>query len=241
MQPARTVQRPADSGERMRRLVSLYSSTIGKKIVMAVTGVLLLGFVVAHMLGNLKVYQGPEKFNAYAEFLRDAGTPLLGHGQLLWLVRLVLLAAVVVHIVAAVQLGRLSLAARPVRYGRTPHEELTYASRTMRWGGAVIFLFVVYHLMHLTWGNAHPGFVRGDVYHNFVTGFGQWPVAVAYSFAMLALGLHIYHGVWSGFQTLGLDGPRARRIRRPLAAGLALVVVIGNLSFPLAVLTGAVR
>lgn len=227
-------------GNPMARPGTIWTSTVGKKIVMAITGVLLLFFVIGHMLGNLKVYQGSEKFNAYAEFLREAGAPLLGHEQLLWIARIGLLLAVVLHIVAAAQLTRRARAARPDGYRNTPHLEFDYASRTMRVGGVILFLFVLYHLLHLTWGSVHPEFIPGDAYHNLVTGFRVWPASAVYIVAMITLGFHIYHGVWSGFQTLGLNQPRYNRFRRPLAAGIAGVIVAGNLSFPIAVLAGFV-
>lgn len=222
----------------MRRVAALYRSTVGKKAMMAGTGILLLLYVVAHMLGNLKVYQGPTKYNEYAEWLREMGAPVLGHAQGLWIVRIVLLAAVVIHVVAAVQLARRSRGARSVGYRNTPHEEFSYASRTMRWGGLVIFLFVVYHLLHLTWGTAHGDFVQGDVYHNFVTGFSSWPVSLAYIAANLVLALHIYHGIWSASQTLGVQNPRWKRWRRPVAGAVAGLILVGNVSFPVAVLAG---
>ncbi len=222
----------------MRRVLSLWKTTVGKKAAMAVSGLILLLYVFLHMVGNLHVYQGPDKYNEYAEFLRVVGAPAVGESTLLWIVRIVLLVAVVVHVVAAVQLARRSRAARPVRYRNTPHEEFSYASRTMRWGGVILALFVAYHLMHLTWGNAHPDFRPGDVYHNFVAGFRSWPASLAYIAAMIALGFHIYHGLWSGMQSLGLNHARYRRLRRPFAAGLALVIVLGNISFPIAVLAG---
>jgi succinate dehydrogenase / fumarate reductase cytochrome b subunit len=195
----------------MRRVFSLYSTSVGKKLAMAGSGVIFVGFVLGHMAGNLKVYQGAEKFNAYAEGLREMGAPVFGHGQLLWVARLVLLASLVIHVISAVQL---------------------------RWGGIALFLFVGYHLAHLTWGFVHPDFVRGDAYHNLVSGFQSLPVAGIYVLAMGALGLHLYHGIWSAFQTLGLLSPRALQIRRPLAGAVALTVVLGNLSFPVAVQAG---
>ncbi|MFQ5888648.1 MAG: succinate dehydrogenase cytochrome b subunit [Gemmatimonadota bacterium] len=225
----------------MRRVLSVYGSSVGKKAAMAITGYLFVGFVVVHMLGNLKVFQGPEKFNAYAEFLREAGYPIFGHGQLLWILRIVLLVSVTIHIAAAIQLSRMSHAARPVGYRKTESIEFSYASRTMRWGGVIITAFVIYHLMHFTWGTAHRDFIPGDAYHNFVTGFQTWPVALAYAAAMIFLGLHVYHGVWSGFQTLGANHPRYNRHRRPLAAALAILIVAGFLSGPAAVLAGIVR
>jgi succinate dehydrogenase / fumarate reductase cytochrome b subunit len=225
----------------MRRLFSLYESSVGKKIAMAVSGVLLIGFVIAHMVGNLKVYQGREAFNHYAEGLRIFGAPFFAQGQVLWLLRIALLAAVGVHILAAFQLTIASRAARKHRYKQFDSLAFSYASRTMAWGGVIILAFVIYHLMHLTFGNAHPEFVPGDAYHNFVSGFRRWPVSLAYIGAMIPLGFHLYHGTWSMFQTLGANNPRYNRFRRPLAAAIALAVVAGNISFPLAVLAGVIE
>lgn len=223
----------------MRRLFVLYRSTVGKKILMALSGAVLVLFVIGHMVGNLKAFQGPQKFDAYAEFLRDVGAPVFGHGQLLWVVRVVLLWAVGVHILAAWQLTRTSHAARPVGYrkGLQP-DASTYASRTMRWGGVILVFFIVYHLLHFTFGTAHPDFVAGSAYHNVVVGFRPWPVVVAYTVAMLALGLHLYHGVWSALQTVGANHSRYNRYRKPLALGVAVVVVGGFLVLPLGVLIG---
>jgi succinate dehydrogenase / fumarate reductase cytochrome b subunit len=225
----------------MRRVFSLWGSTVGKKIMMATTGVILIGFVVFHMFGNLKVYQGAETFNHYAEGLRTIGDPIFGYGQLLWLLRIILLVAVIVHIVAAVQLVLHSRRARAVGYRKYDGDMVfSYASRTMTWGGLIILAFVIYHLMHLTFGNAHPDFVAGNAYHNFVTGFESWPVSIAYIAAMIPLGFHLYHGFWSMFQTLGATNPKMNHIRRPIAAVLAGAVVAGNISFPVAVLAGLV-
>jgi succinate dehydrogenase / fumarate reductase cytochrome b subunit len=222
----------------MRRLFSLYDSTVGKKITMAASGIVLVGFVVVHMIGNLKVYQGRDAFNHYAEGLRVFGAPFFAQGQLLWIARLILLAAVGVHILAAIQLTLRSRAARAHRYSRFDALVFSQASRTMFWGGLILAGFVVYHLLHFTLGNAHPDFIPGDAYHNLVVGFSMWPVSLAYIAAMIPLGLHLYHGTWSVFQTLGANNPRYNRYRRPLAGGLALAVVLGNISFPLAVLAG---
>jgi succinate dehydrogenase / fumarate reductase cytochrome b subunit len=224
----------------MKRVLGLYDTSVGKKIAMALSGAVLVLFVIGHMVGNLKVYQGSEAFNHYAEGLRQFGSPFLGRGQLLWLVRLALLAAVVIHIAAAIQLTRLSRAARQQGYRKFDSLVFSYASRTMVWGGLIILAFVIYHLMHFTFGNAHPDFVTGDAYHNLVAGFRVWPVSAAYVIAMIPLGLHLYHGVWSAFQTLGANNPRYNRWRRPLAATIALAVVLVNVSFPVAVLLGAV-
>lgn len=226
----------------IRRAFSLWGSTVGKKIVMALSGIVLIAFVAGHMVGNLKVYQGREPFNHYAEGLRTFGAPFLGRGQALWLVRLVLLASVLVHILAAAQLTVRSRKARAVGYRRYDRDlAFSYASRTMVWGGLIILAFVIYHLMHLTFGNAHPQFVAGDAYHNFVSGFQSWPVSLAYIAAMIPLGFHLYHGFWSMLHTLGADSHRFARSRRPVAAALAWGVVLGNVSFPLAVLAGVVR
>jgi succinate dehydrogenase / fumarate reductase cytochrome b subunit len=223
------------------RALTLWDSTVGKKIMMAVTGVILIGFVVVHMAGNLKVYQGADAFNHYAEGLRTLGEPFFGYGQLLWILRIILLVAVIIHIVAAVQLVRHSRKARSIGYRKYDGDMVfSYASRTMTWGGLIILGFVIYHLLHLTFGSAHPDFVPGDAYHNFVVGFRSWPVSMAYVLAMIPLGFHLYHGFWSMFQTFGATNPQLNRIRRPIAAVLALVVVAGNVSFPVAVLTGLV-
>jgi succinate dehydrogenase / fumarate reductase cytochrome b subunit len=228
----------------VRAVPMLWDTSIGKKAVMAVTGVVLTAFVVVHMLGNLKIFQGEAKFDQYAVWLREVGGPLFGHGQLLWLARLVLLVATVLHVVAAVELTRMSRAARPVGYARREPIASTYASRTMRWGGAIITLFVIYHLLHFTAGvvGFGPGQFRPQsVYRNVVLGFSVWYVSAFYIAAMVALGLHMYHGVWSTFQTLGLNSKQSEGLYRGLATVSALAVVLGNVSVPLAVLAGLVR
>lgn len=222
-------------------IVSLYASSVGKKITMAVSGIVLIAFVIAHMLGNLKVYQGREAFNHYAEGLRTIGAPFFGQGQLLWILRIILIVAVGIHLLAAYQLTLMSRRARRRPYAEFDSLAFSYASRTMLWGGLIIAAFVVYHLLHFTFGDAHPDFLAYDPYHNFVTGFSAWPVSAAYIAAMVPLGLHLYHGTWSVFQTLGLSSPGYDRFRRPFALTVALVVVLGNISFPLAVLAGWVR
>lgn len=225
----------------MSPVLSLYRSEIGKKALMAVSGIVLFGFVLAHMLGNLKLYQGPEKLNAYAVWLREVGSPLLPAGGLLWIFRVVLLGAVGLHILAAVQLERSKHRARPIDYKERKVVEAGYAARTMRWGGVIVLLFVLYHLAHFTWGWrwAHQTFVVGDVYHNVVEGFRIWWVSGVYLVAQVALGFHLYHGLWSLFQSLGVDGFDTGR--RRIALVFAWVVTLGNASFPLSVLTGIVR
>ncbi len=224
----------------MSAITEFYRSTLGKKAIMAVTGVILFGFVLLHMVGNLKLYQGADKLNGYAAGLRQIGAPILGHGEALWIARGVLLLAVALHILSAYQLTLLNRKARPVSYARQLPQASTYASRTMRWGGVIILLFVVYHLLHLTFGGVHPDFKAGDVYHNVVVGFQNPLVSGFYLLAQLALGLHLYHGLWSLFQSLGWSGPLLDVFRQRFAAGFALIVVLGNLSFPLAVLFGIV-
>jgi len=211
-------------------------STIGRKVIMALTGAILFGFVLAHMLGNLQVYLGPEAMNNYAVFLRQ-----VLHGTGLWIARVVLLVAVALHIWSAASLTLTSRRARPEGYRLEKWKESTYASRTMRWGGVILLLFVIYHLLHFTTGTLHQSFIEGDVYHNFVAGFRNVWVSAFYIFAMLALGLHLRHGLWSMCQTLGVSHPRYIRMAHVGAWIFAAIVVIGNISFPLAVLAGIVR
>lgn len=217
-----------------------WRSTLGKKAVMAVSGIVLFGYVLAHMLGNLKIYLGPEALNHYAEWLREMGAPLLPHEGALWIVRAILIAAVVGHIWSAWRVTRESWDARPRAYQRVRRVQLDYAARTMRWGGVIIALFVVYHILHLTTGTAHTDFVPGDVYHNVVAGFSVWWVAAVYIVANLLLGFHLYHGLWSMFQSLGWAHPTYNSWRRQFAVVFAAVITAGNVSFPLAVLTGLV-
>lgn len=222
------------------RPTSLWRSTVGMKILMALSGVILVGFVVAHMAGNLKAFAGAESFNAYAEFLRDVGYPLVPHQGLLWMLRVGLLAAVVVHVWSAVVLTRRSREARQVPYRKQESQVFSYASRTMRWGGGIILAFVLYHLAHMTTGAAHPSFEAGNAYHNLVAGF-QSPLVVAfYLLAVTMLAFHLYHGIWSVFQTLGASNPRYNAVRRPLAGAITAVTWGGFVIVPVAVLLGVI-
>jgi succinate dehydrogenase cytochrome b subunit len=225
--------------------VAFYRSAVGKKAVMAITGVFLFGWIFAHMVGNLKLYLGPEHYNEYARWLRVMGAPAIpsfgGSSALLWATRIALLVAVWLHIQAATQLTLMNRAARPVGYRDRDYVVATYASRTMRWGGVIIALFVIYHLLHLTFGTLHPSFIENDPYHNVVTGFLVWWVSAVYIIANLALGLHLYHGLWSMFNSLGLNHPKFNSWRRNFAIAFALVITIANVSFPIAVLIGVVR
>lgn len=219
----------------------VYRSAVGKKAVMAVTGIILFGFVLVHMLGNLKLYEGPQVLNSYAGFLRTVGSPAIPTSGLLWLVRVVLLVAVVLHMWAAWQVTLMSRAARPHRYGRRDFVEASYASRTMRWGGVIILLFVIYHLLDLTFGTVNPSFRHGDVYHNVVASFSVPWVSAFYVAAQVALGFHLYHGMWSLFQSLGWNHPRFNSWRRGFATAFAWIITVGNISFPLAVLAGVIH
>src|SRR5437763_5000117 len=191
-------------------LASLWRSTIGKKYIMAITGLIWFGYLIAHLWGNLKIYAGPQFLNDYGGFLRTVGEPLFGCSQLLWLARIILIPAFVIHIVAAIQLKTRDSASRPRAYAMRRNLESTFASRTMIWGGIFILVFVIYHVLDFTFGTVNPNFVEGDIYHNVVASFRLWPVAVFYVLAMCALGLHLFHGIWSKFQTLGLNTARSK-------------------------------
>jgi succinate dehydrogenase / fumarate reductase, cytochrome b subunit len=220
---------------------NFYRSAIGKKAVMAVTGVILFGWIFLHMLGNLKLYLGAVHMNEYAHWLRAIGTPAMPETGALWVARIILLLAVVFHIHAAVSLTLMNRAARPVGYHDRDYVSATYAARTMRWGGLIILLFVIYHLLHLTTGDVHPNFVKDDAYFNVVTGLQVWWVAAIYILANLALGFHLYHGLWSMFSSVGWTHPKYAVWRRTFATTFAVVITAGNISFPLAVLSGLVR
>jgi succinate dehydrogenase / fumarate reductase cytochrome b subunit len=215
---------------------SFLASTIGRKIVMASTGVILFGFVVAHMAGNLQLYLGPTVMNEYAVFLRE-----LLHGAGLWIARAVLLGAVVLHVWAAVSLTRLDLAARPVDYRETRPQASTYASRTMRWSGFFLAAFVVYHLLDFTFGTLNPGFEHGNVYGNVVRSFRVLPVAGFYLVAMVLLGMHLKHGTMSMLRTLGMSHPRHQLVAGRVLTVVVALTIAANMSFPLAVLFGVVR
>jgi succinate dehydrogenase / fumarate reductase cytochrome b subunit len=240
------------TGNRKRRpfLLDLYSTAVGKKYVMAVTGIIGIGFVVVHMIGNLKVYigvvtEGDElmyDLDVYGEFLRELLVPIFPHTVFLWILRLVLIGAVLLHIHAAYSLTVMNRHARPVKY-QSPrdYQVADFASRTMRWTGIIVALFIVFHLADLTWGWANPDFVRGAVYRNLDASLSRIPVAIFYILANLALGIHLYHGTWSLFQSLGLSSPRFNSWRRALAVGVATIVVVGNVSIPIAVQAGIVE
>ena len=223
---------------------TLWGTMVGKKVVMAATGVVLIGFVIAHMLGNLKIFLGAAAIDTYAAFLRTMGEPLFPYSALLWIVRVVLLTCVTLHIVAAVQLTRMSRAARPHGYDTKESIATTYAARTMRWSAVILVLFIVYHLLHLTGGvvGFQPGQFRDlSVYHNVVAGFSVWYVSLFYIIAMACLCLHLDHGIWSLLQTLGWNSARTTATLRRLSRGVALAAFVGFISVPAAVLAGWLR
>jgi succinate dehydrogenase cytochrome b subunit len=216
--------------------LEFYRSAVGKKYVMAVTGIVLLGYVLAHMLGNLKAYLGPLEVDDYGEFLRELLVPIAPRTLVLWLMRIGLITAFALHIHAAYVLTRVNHRARPAKYeSHRDYVAANFASRTMRWTGIIVALFLAWHLADLTWGFANPDFVRGDPYNNLVYSLQRPVVAIVYSFAMLALGFHLYHGAWSMFQSMGINNPRINKARRGFAIAFAAVIVIGNLMFPIAV------
>lgn len=224
--------------------LNLYQTYVGKKWVMAITGVIGLLFIAGHMFGNLKMYLGEEEFLHYAEGLRTVAYPLVPEKFLLWLARLGLLAALVLHVHSAFSIWQRNRAARSMGYQSSrDYIAADWASRTMLWTGPILLLFIAFHLADLTFGveAANPDFVAGDVYQNVIASFSRAPVAAIYVIANLALGIHIYHGTWSLFQSLGVNNPQINQGRRIFAALFALVIVAGNISFPLAVMLGIVE
>jgi succinate dehydrogenase / fumarate reductase, cytochrome b subunit len=213
-----------------------WQTTVGKKAVMAVTGFILFGFVVGHLLGNLQIFLSPEKINQYAASLRTFPT-------LLWCTRITLLLAVVLHIGSSFQLWALQRAARPIPYVKKVNLHSTYASRTMVWSGPILLAFILFHLLHFTFGTIHPGgpFVEYNVYNNVVTGFQVWPVSLFYILAMIMLCFHLYHGLWSLFQSLGFSHPVYTPWLKRFAKVVALLIAAGNISIPVAVLAGFIK
>jgi succinate dehydrogenase / fumarate reductase cytochrome b subunit len=216
------------------RAFSFFEATIVKKAIIAVTGVAMLAFVTGHLLGNLQVFLGPERLNNYAAFLK-------GNMELLWGTRIGLFVCLIAHVVATIQLWQVKNQARPVGYAKKRNSHSSLASRTMYYSGPVILAFIIYHLLHFTVGVVHPHFSEQDVYSNLVYGFLQWPVSLAYIIAVGLLCLHLSHGIWSMFQTLGFSHPRyTPRIKRT-ARAIAILYFIGYASIPLGVLSGIVR
>jgi succinate dehydrogenase / fumarate reductase cytochrome b subunit len=219
------------------RVVSFWQSTNGKKVVMALTGVMMFLFVIGHLLGNLLVFAGRAQINVYAQFLHFDGT-------LLWLVRSILIVALVLHVVATVQLALRNKKARPIGYSRRDAINSSYAARTMYWSGPIVLAFIIFHLLQFTAGYIHPEatFIAGDVYHNLVTGFQVWWVSAWYVFAICLLGLHLRHGLWSMLQSVGLaHSLRKERVLKRVALIVAVLIVLGYLSIPISILMGFVK
>ena len=225
------------AGPRENRAPSFWQSTNGKKAVMAVTGAILFLFVIGHLLGNLQIFDSRERLNAYSHFLKSLG-------ELLWLVRGVLIVCVVLHIVATVQLALRNRKARPVGYKVKKSVASNYADRTMYWSGPIILAFVIFHLLEFTAGTLHPGapaFSDQDVFYNVVAGFSVWWVSAWYILSMILLGFHLRHGIWSMFQSLGMNHPRHTPILKQAALWIAILITAGYISIPVSVLAGWVR
>ncbi|HWB86689.1 MAG TPA: succinate dehydrogenase cytochrome b subunit [Bryobacteraceae bacterium] len=222
----------------IRRAVRFYTAPIGKKAVMALTGVILFGYIVGHLLGNLQIYSSdPDQINRYAAFLHSPS-----NAGLLWGVRLLLLVAVVLHIIASVQLWRLKHAARPIGYVKKDDVPSAYAARTMVWSGPIIAAFVIFHILHLTTGNVVPlrelGPNAPDVRYNLISGFQHPAIAIFYIVAMVLLCMHLYHGLWSMFQSVGISHPRYTPKLKKAAAVCAILILIGEISIPISVMAG---
>ena len=234
----------ATAGKKRRKpfFLDVYSTAVGKKYAMALSGIALMGYVLMHMLGNLKMYLGAEPINHYGEFLRELLVPIAPRTVVLWILRIGLIGAALLHIHAAYSLTVLNRQARSVKYqSERDYQVANFASRTMRWTGIIVFLFLFWHLADFTWGWVNPGYIRGDVYRNVDASLSRAPVAALYIVANIALGVHLYHGAWSLFQSMGWNRPRFSRWRRGFAIGFATLIVVGNVSFPIAVLAGIVE
>jgi succinate dehydrogenase / fumarate reductase cytochrome b subunit len=221
---------------------ALHQTAIGKKVLMAGSGLILLLWLFAHMVGNLKVWLSAKEYNGYAHWLRHMLDPPLPFSWALWIIRIISCIALVVHVYYAITLARQSRKARVTRYEHTAHIQADPAALTMRWGGLTIFLFLIFHLLNFTWGTIHPGYtyVRGNPYNNIVGNFNVWWMVVIYLVALAALTLHIYHGAWSIFQTFGSNSRRWNIAVRRFATASALIIGLGFASIPIGVITGAI-
>ncbi len=212
----------------------MFNTTIGKKIIVAVTGAVLFGFVCGHLLGNLLVFAGSQIFNQYAMTIKS-------NLVILWGTRAVLLFSVFLHVIFTILLVRQNRASRPISYHRYEPQVSTIGSRFMIWSGLFLAGYIVYHLLHFTVGSVHPQFDHRDIYSNVIIGFSSVPVSLVYIAAMIALGFHLHHGIWSLFQTLGLNHPKYNRARRVFATIASFGISIGFISIPVAVLAGVLR
>jgi succinate dehydrogenase / fumarate reductase, cytochrome b subunit len=225
-------------------VIPVRSTSVGKKLLMATSAVILFLYVVAHLAGNLKIFLGPDPFNHYAAWLRVAGSPLFPDEGVLWIARVILLGALLVHVGAYVQLWQQKRRARTIGYRTYDPQVFNWMSRTMAWGGLAILGFVIFHILHLTTGHIQPdpaaGFDLHDPYANLIAGFSVWWVTGIYVVGVIALGMHLYHGLWSALQTFGINNPKYNHYRRPAAGAVALLITVGYLVIPLAVMMGMV-
>lgn len=240
--PAREVPETFPSKTRRVPYVGqLFTSPVSLKWIMAISGIMGLGFILVHMIGNLHLYEGPEQVNFYAELLRTLGGHLVPRGGLLWLMRLGLITALVVHLFAATRITLINRKARPKQYAsRRDYITAKFASRTILLSGVWIGLFIAFHLADLTWGWANPDFEHGDAYNNVVSSFERPAVAIFYVLSMGVLSVHIFHGAWSIFQSLGINNPRYNSWRRGFALTFAAIILVGNISFPVMVQLGVI-
>jgi succinate dehydrogenase / fumarate reductase cytochrome b subunit len=220
----------------MGRIRNFYASMVGKKVVMGVTGLIGVGFVILHSLGNLLIFQGSTALNSYSHFLKSSA-------ELLWALRITLIVAVILHVIAAAQLTRQSRSARPIGYVKHESQVATVASRTMRWGGVLILVFIVFHILHFTTGTIRPAgvFSHEDVYANVVSSFKIWWVALFYVVTMIALGFHLFHGAWSSMRSIGVSPPSPRPLHRRISLAIAVLVWAAFTAVPVAVFSGLVR
>jgi len=238
-----TMRSSSATAARPRRtpfFIELYRSALGKKYVMAVTGIIGLGYIFAHMVGNLKLYQGPEALDEYAKFLKNLLYPIVPQSGILNILRSVLVLALIFHVLAAVQLTRMNRLSRPTRYKTRDYVAANFASRTMRWTGVIVLLFLAYHLADFTWKIVNTAPEGATLREMVIASFSTPAIAGFYIVANIALGVHLFHGVWSLFQSMGWNNRRFNHWRRGLAVGFTAVVIGGNLSFPIAVLTGLI-
>jgi succinate dehydrogenase cytochrome b subunit len=226
----------ASTGPHQNRIATFWQSTNGKKVVMAITGAMMFLFLIGHLLGNLLIFEGPATINAYARFLHF-------DGSLLWIIRSTLILAILLHILATVQLGVRNWKARPIGYSRKEAINSSYASRTMYWSGPIVLAFIIFHLLEFTSGTIHPHstFLPGDAYHNVVAGFQVWWVSAWYIFALILLGFHLRHGLWSMFQSVGLAHPRHTQNMKRAAFWIATLIILGYISIPISILLGFVK
>ena len=225
-------------------VMTLPQTTIGKKVIMALTGIIWIGYLLMHMYGNLKIFTGPEHFNEYAAGLRTLGAPIFGYAHLLWVARLVLIGSFVAHVWAALTLSKRNRESRIQSYVKHKKLRANSANLTMIYGGIALLLFVIYHLLHITFGvpGIHPSFEGHDAYHNVVAGFQSYFYipAIIYILALVVVGMHLFHGTWSMFQTLGLNNKTYSRMIRILAWAMAILIPVGFALVPLAVMFGIV-